>query len=291
MREFMYDISSIRIAVFLFVAMVLAIELGYYFGRGRRSTSYDGFKTHVNAIAASLVGILALLLGFTLSLSLQRFDKRSEVVVEEANAIGTTYLRSQLLPASIRSGVQKLLREYLEVRVQASGITLTEDAERGPRLAKAAQTQTALWEHARQAAEQDPNPVTSGLFIQSLNELIDVYGKRRATLDRHVPEVVLLLLFGTFLMAGAVVGYSSGVAGHRASFVTYILVALIAILVFIILDLDRPRRGLIRVSQESLVSLQTTINAGTKTDPRSIPADLPPPAHTESRSTPEARRP
>ena len=286
MSEFMYHISTIRIAAILFVAMLLAIEVGYYFGRRIRLSADDGFKSHVNAIAASLVGILALLLGFTLSLSLQRFDRRSEVVVDEANAIGTAYLRAQLLPASVRGSVQELLREYLDVRVQASGITLTEDAERGPRLAKAVQAQATLWEYARVAAEQDPNPVTSGLFIQSLNELIDTYGKRRATLDRHVPELVLFLLFGTFLMAGVVVGYSAGLAGHRASFVTYILVALIAVLVFIILDLDRPRRGLIRVSQESLINLQSAINADTNAKARSGPADLRRSASPESRSTP-----
>jgi uncharacterized membrane protein (Fun14 family) len=76
-----------------------------------------------------------------------------------------------------------------------------------------------------------------------------------------VPELVLLLLYATFLMAGAIVGYASGVAGHRPSFASYIMVALIVVLVFMILDLDRPRRGLIQVSQKSLVDLQASIRA------------------------------
>ena len=262
-NEFMYNLNSIGIAGLLFVAMALAIERGYRLGLKSQPAANEAFKSHVNAIAASLVGILALLLGFTFSLALQRFDSRSEIVVDEANAIGTAHLRSQLLPASVRGDVQKLLREYLDLRVLASGITLAEQAERETLLAKADEIQAALWEYARKAAEQDPNPVTVGLFIQSLNELIDTFARRDAALNRHVPEVVLLLLFGTFLMAGAIVGYSSGVAGHRASFVTYIMVALISILVFIILDLDRPRRGLIQVSQVSLIRLQGTIAAGT----------------------------
>ena len=263
MRECMYDISSIWIASFLFVAMVLAIEVGYRFGRRSHRDASDGFRSHVNGIAASLIGVLALLLGFTFSLSLHRFDSRSELVVDEANAIGTAYLRSQLLPASVRGDVQKLFREYLDQRIQASTIALVKENERGSLLERSTRTQWALWAHARKAAEQEPNPVTTGLFIQSLNEVIDTYGRRDATLERHVPEVVLLLLFVTFLMAGAIVGYSSGVANHRASFVTYIMIALISILVFIILDLDRPRRGLIRVNQESLFNLQAAINANT----------------------------
>jgi hypothetical protein len=154
----------------------------------------EAFKSHVNTIAASLVGILALLLGFTFSLSLHRFDSRSEAVVDEANAIGTTYLRSQLLPAEVRNDVKKLLREYLDLRVKASTMTLADQAQRELLFAQAGHTQTALWGYARQAAERDPNPVTSGLFIQILNELIDCFGKRDAALNRHVPEIVLLLL-------------------------------------------------------------------------------------------------
>ncbi len=284
MREFMYDVNSLAIAGVLFVSMALAIEMGYRLGRGRQVSADDGFKAHVNGIAASLVGILALLLGFTFSLSLQRFDQRSGAVVDEANAIGTAYLRSQLLPVSVRGEVQELLRAYLGSRVQASAVTLANQAERELLLAQAKEAQLALWAYARQAAEQDPNPVTSGLFIQALNELIDSFGRRDAALTRHVPEVVLLLLFGTFLMAGAIVGYAAGVAGHRASFVTYVMVALIVVLVFVILDLDRPRRGLIEVSRTSLVDLQGAIDA--RPNPgarRSLPAESGRAAGTERR--------
>ena len=280
----MYDIDTVWIVVILFISMVLAIEIGSRLGLRPRGSVSAGFTTHVNTIAASLVGILALLLGFAFSSSLHRFDDRSEAVVDEANAIGTAYLRSHLLPASVRSDVQKLLREYLDLRVQTSTVPLSDQSERELLVAKASRTQTALWDYALQAAEQDPNPVTSGLFIQSLNEVIDSLGKRDAALRRHVPEVALLLLYGTFLMAGAIVGYSAGVAGYRASFITYIMVALITLLVFIILDLDRPRRGLIEVSQESLIDLQAKIKVSMRADARQpIPADVQRPAGTERR--------
>ncbi|NJN53188.1 MAG: hypothetical protein HC809_16965, partial [Gammaproteobacteria bacterium] len=84
---------------------------------------------------------------------------------------------------------------------------------------------------------------TTGLYIQTLNELIDALSSRDAQLDRHVPEIVLILLYATFLMAALILGYTSGVAGHRASFVSYILVTLIVLLVFIIVDLDRRGAG------------------------------------------------
>jgi hypothetical protein len=117
-----------------------------------------------------------------------------------------------------------------------------------------------LWEYAQQAAREEPSPITTGLFIQSLNEMIDAFGSREAALNRHVPEVVLFLLYGTLLITACVLGFTAGLAGHRASFVTYLMVALIVIIVFIIIDLDRPRRGLIEVSQKSMLDLQATID-------------------------------
>lgn len=279
MREVMYDQSSFLIAGILLVSMVFAIEVGYRIGRRTQALASEPSKAQINTIQASLLGILALLLGFTFSLSLQRFDSRSEAVVDEANAIGTAYLRAQLLPLSVRSKVQQSLREYLDLRLRAGAVTLDNAAEREQFLVKANQTLDSVWRYALQAAKEDERPVTSGLFIQSLNALIDSYGKRDAELDRHVPEVVLFLLYFAFLMTGVIVGYASGIAGHRASLVTYIMVALIVLLVFIIIDLDRPRRGLIEVSHKSLIDLQAAIVADQSIDAQHpVPADVPHPA-------------
>lgn len=261
MREIMYEVSSLAIAAVLFFSMAIVIEAGYRIGRLAQRGSTEPVKTHVGAIQTSLLGILALLLGFTFSLALNRHDSRSESAVTEANAIGTTWLRSQLLPPSVRSETRALLRKYVNLRIQAGGVNLTLEDERDAVLGKTKHLLNEIWAHARQAAVADPNPVTTGLFIQSLNEMIDAFGSRDAALKRHVPELVMLLLYGTFLMTGAVMGFTAGFAGHRTSFVTYIMVGLIVVLVFIIVDLDRPRRGLIHVSQESLLEQQAAIHA------------------------------
>lgn len=255
----MYDQPSVLIAVALFAAIVLAIELGFRLGRRQPQVGDDSIKSQINAIQAAVLGVLALLLGFTFSLSLQRHDTRNQAVVEEANAIGTAYLRSQLLPGGMREEAATLLREYLDVRVRAAHVDLADPAKRAPLLRQAAELTERLWGLARQAAAKDPNPVTTGLFIQALNELIDSYGRRDAALERHVPEVVYFLLFATFLMAGAILGWASGLARHRVAVPTLGMVALIVVLVFLIIDLDRPRRGLIQVSQKSLEDLQRTM--------------------------------
>jgi hypothetical protein len=166
-----------------------------------------------------------------------------------------------LLPDSVRANTQALVRDYLDHRVLAAAISLDHVDQRKAELRKSNELLKKLWQNAVQAAAEQPNPVTTGLFVSALNELIDAYGTRDAALNRHVPEAVLFLMFGTFILTASLVGYASGVSGHRASFATYILEVLIVFLVFIIIDLDRPRRGLIEVSHQSLIELQESVRA------------------------------
>ena len=259
MREIMYDISSITIAIVLFVSMAVMIEIGFRLGRWATHHSKQAPGEHTGAIQGSMLGILALLLGFTFSLALNRHDERSQAVVYEANAIGTAWLRSQLVPADVQPQVRDLMRNHIDLRVSAAKLNMTKTEERGQLLQLTDQGLDQLWLLALAAAEKEPNPVTTGLFIQSLNDMIDAYGSRDAALERHVPEMVLFLLYGTFLMTGCVMGFTAGQSGHRTSFATYIMTGLIVVLVFIIIDLDRPRRGLININQQSLTALQAKI--------------------------------
>ena len=134
-----------------------------------------------------------MLLGFTFSLALQRYDKRAEAVVEEANAIGTAYLRAEMLPESVRGDVRAGLRHYVDLRVSASGVSLNRSSTRDAIMVDAKRSLDSLWKHSMMAAAENPNPVAVGLFIQALNDVIDSYGRRDAALDRHVPELVLFL--------------------------------------------------------------------------------------------------
>ncbi len=257
----MYDVPSPLISLGLLFSMAIVIELGFRVGCWVQNGATEPAKAHMGAIQGSLLGILALLLGFTFSISLTRHDDRSTAVVDESNAIGTGWLRSRLLPEPSQGEVRPLLRDYLDLRVEAAAVNLIHTHDRAAILAKTNTKLDQLWTTAVQAASADPNPVTVGLFIQSLNDMIDSFGSRDAALNRHVPELVLTLLYMTLLMAGGVIGFTAGLSGHRTSFVTYIMVALIVVLVFIIIDLDRPRRGLIQVSQKSLLELQTAVRS------------------------------
>lgn len=274
----MYGLNSLVIAGLLLISMLAAIEGGYRIGRRTEASAHTATKDHINAIQGSMLGVLALLLAFSFSLSLQRFDNRNAAVVDEANAIGTTFLRAQLLPSSVRGDTRRLLQSYTHLRLRASTVSLDTEAERNVLLTDANQILDALWAGARRAAEEDPSPVTSGLFIQSLNETIDAYGRRDAAVRRHVPEVILFLLFGTFGMTSIVLGYAAGAAGHRPSLVSYMLIGFIVLLTFVVIDLDRPRRGLIRVDQTSLIEVKAAIDKTQSADVQPAgPADGAPP--------------
>jgi len=258
MNELMYDVNLGVIAVILLLLALGAIEAGFRFGRRTKASANSDSKVHVNNTQTSTLGILALLLAFTFSLSLQRFESRSDAVVDEANTIGTAYLRSHLVPPALRNDVQALLRSYVDLRIEADTVA-TVHGDWPALVAKATRVQTALWDRALRAAELDPNHVASGLFIQALNDMIDSFGRRDAILNRHVPEIVLWLLFVTFAITGVIVGFAAGVGGQRPSWVSFAMVVLIVVLILVVLDLDRPRRGLITVSEKSMLDLQASI--------------------------------
>jgi hypothetical protein len=261
MNELLYQVNTGVIVLVLLLTMAAAIEGGYRYGRRKHGQVRDAQRDHINGVQASVLGILALVLGFTFSLSLQRFDSRSDAVVDEANAIGTAYLRVQLLPPSMQDAAREALRSYTELRVRSSRLVETDQQSRSALVSLEQQAQTVLWDHARKGMDFDPQIYAPALFVEAVNDVLDSYGKREAALKRHVPELVLFLLYATFLITSAIVGYSCGIANHRPSFTSHLMVLLVVVLVFIILDLDRPRRGFIQVSQQSLLDLQASMRA------------------------------
>ncbi|MFZ1469720.1 MAG: hypothetical protein WAT09_12195 [Paracoccaceae bacterium] len=251
--ELMYDIPSILIALSLFVLIYAIMHAGRKLGKRRQAKHTEDSKQQANAVQGSLIGLLALLLGFTFSLSLGRFDQRSVEVVNEANAIGTAWLRTDLL-AKERSGPAKdLMRQYAGLRLETATVSAADGPGRDRLIASAEMVFAALWQLATDEAKESGNPVSMG-FVTSLNDMADALSARNAAINRHVPEIVLFLLFGTFLVLSGVIGYSSGITTTKPGVPVYSMLLLIVVLVFLIIDLDRPRRGLIAVDQSALAA-------------------------------------
>ena len=251
-NELMYDLPSYLIALCVFALIVVAIHLGRAIGRRRVQTSTQQSRDQAQAVQGSLLGLLALLLGFTFSLALARFDQRSVEVVNKANAIGTAWLRSDLVSDARRGAVRDLLRQYGALRIDAAGVSAADDAGRAAMVAKAQAVFAQVWTLAADEA-RSARDAASVSFVASLNDMIDALSSRDAAINRHVPELVLFLLMATFVLLGGVVGYTSKISSVRPGFPVYALMILIVVLVFLIIDLDRPRRGLISIDQSVLV--------------------------------------
>jgi hypothetical protein len=234
--------------------MLAATEIGFRLGRGRQASTPANTKLQVSTVGATLLGVLALLLGFTMTMAVSRFDVRRQLLVDEADAIGTACLRTQLLPPPEGAEITGLLRQYIDVRVQygTAGIDLARlDSLR----TQTAQLQTELWTHAVAYAQRDPNPVKAGLLLQSLNRAFDLEAARWMAFQNRVPASVMFVNTVVSLLAAMLVGYAFGMDGRRDIFSMFLLALSITLVLAVITDLNRPRSGFIRSSQQPMIDL------------------------------------
>ncbi len=260
MEDFFYSLSNGIIALIILALMLLAMEVGYRVGLRGQATSPDS-RTQISAVQTSLLGILALMLAFTFSIALDRYNSRSLAVVNEANAIGTAFLRTGLLPEPPRAEAQRAFADYAGVRARMSTLTWNQKEERNSLHVRVLELQDRLWQQAAELSRQAPNPATTGLYVMALNQMIDANSSYMAELFRHVPYLVIFLLFSAFIVSGALMGFSAGLTGDRPAPATFLMIAVIVLLMFTVMDLDRPYRGFIQVSSQSLIDLQKSIDA------------------------------
>lgn len=253
-------INEYVILLVAFLFFVGVIETSFRLGRRSRDHQDVDGKTHVGALQAAALVLLALLLGFTFSMAVSRFDTRKELLLDEANAIGTTLLRARFLPEPQRHEVAALLKAYVSARIDLYDAGV-DRARLAAAASAASRLEDQLWQLAVTSAEADASSVPIGLFVQALNELIDDNEKRRVALDNHVPEAVIFLLFFVSAVALGFVAYGCGLTGRRRFMMNVIFALLIAMVITIILDIDRPRRGLVQIGQDSLVRLQDALDS------------------------------
>jgi hypothetical protein len=234
----------------------LALEGGYRIGKWRHKQTSVEKEPPVGAMVGSILGLLAFMLAFTFSMAASRFDARRLAVLDEANAIGTTYLRARLLPEPHRTEVSKFLKEYVDVRIQG-----VKDGKFAEAIVQSEALQESIWNEATKAAEsKNSNPVMTGLFIQSLNEVIDMHARRVQVGTRsRIPISIWVVLFSFALLGMAAVGYQAGLSATRRSPVMLGMVIAFAGVFFLIADLDRGHEGFLNVSQQALIDLQRTM--------------------------------
>jgi len=242
----------------ILVVVLLSVECGYRLGKYRRNRHVQEKETPVGAMVGATLGLLAFILAFTFGLAAARFDTRRQVLLDEVNAIGTTYLRAGMLPDR-RDGIQALLREYVDTRLEAlrSG-----NIAAGVRQSENIQSQ--LWAHATAVGEKNPNSIVVGLFIQSLNDVIDLHAKRvQAGLRSRIPGAIWVGLFAVAALSLATMGYHAGMVGTRRSLAILAVAFTFSVVIELIADLDRPQEGILKVSQQALLDLQRSMNGPT----------------------------
>lgn len=237
--------------------LLLTSEVGYYLGRRQRERSDQEGRGQVSIVEAALLGLLALLLGFTFSMAVARFDERQQLVIREANAVSTVALRAEILPAGPRAAALARLKDYAELRLEffeaAADTGKIDEAS-----LKLVKVQSDLWALAREEAAVRPSAVTLGL-MESMNDLFDLAEARRAALENMVPFSVWLVLYLVAGLSSGSLGYGSGLAGRRLTLPIILVPLLMGIILTLLLDLDHPRRGLIRASQASMLRVRDSL--------------------------------
>ncbi len=255
-----YRLDPLLICLVLTGLLVAALEIGFWIKRGVVKGGSDGIeKSDVALILGAVMTLLALLLGFTYAMSEDRFETRRQLVVDEANAIGTTYLRAKTLPEPRSSEIQELLRQYTALRVEMGSITDDTPEKIREWSKRTKELHDLLWSHAAALARETPNPVTS-IFLETLNETIDLHTKRLAAFQNRVPFSIYLVLFVVSTINLWLVGYYFASSKQRARILTTMIALLVASVMWLIMDLDQPVRGAITASQQSLFDLHQDLS-------------------------------
>jgi hypothetical protein len=240
------------------LVLLAAAEAGQRIGAFRRRRGQTA-TSEITTLEGAMLGLLALMVGFTFSIALSRFDARRQLLLDDANAIGTAALRARLLPEPYASDAQRFLRQYAQIRI---------DLMNGPPAAAMLQSaidrsnvlQNQLWRQAIAVTAADPHSIPAGLFVQALNDMIDIQEKRLIAYGNHAPTAVFVLLYSIAMVAVGFTGYSAGLAGPQRRIPNVIAVLLIAFVIGLVGDIDRPLTGFVTISQKPMLDLMATLS-------------------------------
>ncbi len=263
-----FRLSSVELGLIVFGIVLGTTLLGSLAGRLLRRHA-DALREPFGVLQAALLGLVALILALGLTMAVGRYDGRRAAVVDDANAIGTTYLRAQTLTEPIRSRSLTALRRYTDAAIAYSEAVPGTEAELAA-IAEAERLQRVLWGLAGESLARDPDGSAPRLYVETLNEMIDMETVRISALNNRVPSAVLAVeVVGAAIALGLLAMY---LAILSRGVVTVILAAaFVSILLLITFDLDRPVRGLVRVPDTPLVALRASMELPPAADPPALP--------------------
>ena len=253
-----YLIDHRLIALAMFLLLAVSAEIGFRLGCRARD-SQDSFRSLMSGTGAAMLGLLGLLLGFSLSMAVSRWDVRQDVIVDEANAIGTTWLRAGMLEEPLRSDMRDALREYTDARIALGGSRGDRTALRDAR-SKSESLHTSIWSVVERANQPDESNAVMSSIINAANELIDIHELRLASIENYLPAPLFLVLITVAAMALGFLAWAFGAANQGGRTAIVMLGLLIGVVLLLIMDVNRPQRGRINIGVESLERVLETIN-------------------------------
>ncbi|HWS26314.1 MAG TPA: hypothetical protein VN259_07010 [Xanthomonadales bacterium] len=225
----------------LIVLILAAMEFGWRRGNRRVMRDPEGAEKGTTTMDSAVFALLGLLLAFVFSGAASRFGDRRELINDEANAIGTAYLRIGLLPADSQPELRNLYRQYVEVRLKSSAIALQGGVDDTSRV------QNEIWKLTLAALQQHQGPPIVDAVLDPVNEMIDITSTRWLAARTHPPMVIYALLVGLAMVCGFLGGYNMGVARRRHALHAVAFALSISLVLYVIIDVEFPRVGLIRV--------------------------------------------
>ena len=256
-----YMLLGIVGIVGLFGLMVALLEVGRRLGKRRLPPGDEASKSGLASVESAVFAVMGLLLAFSFSGALSRWDNRRHDITAEVNAIGTAYLRLDLLPASTRPGLQQKFRDYVDARLAV--FSEVHDAEGTQRdIAHVAAIQADIWNRGLEACRTTDPPQAMTLVVTSLNEMFDMAQERDLTAASHPPLVVFLMLFVAILTSALIAGYDTAGSPKEVRFHMIGFAALIALTVYVTLDIEFPRVGFVRIdsADQAFVDLKASMN-------------------------------
>ena len=242
-HSFLNDLDAFYIVLILFFSMLITIWIGYKLGLKKVKS-----ETKNSEISSSLLGLLALILGFTFAMAGSRFENRKINLIDEANCIGTAILRADIYPDSLKNEFKKDFDSYLNSR--RDYYLLDDEAKITASLKQSAEASSKLWSRAAFFAKDKDYFIQSNMMLPALNAMFDSALKSNMVLNSKVPETIVYLSFIFSVIISFFIGYNSGLEKKINPKFIIGFCFLICVVIFITLDLDRPRRGLIKLDTE-----------------------------------------
>jgi hypothetical protein len=261
MTETFFDTAPVLLIYLVLVLVGLAVfELGFRLGRWWQTRTPDEKYGSTGLLVGAMLTLLAFLLGFSISMATDRYNTRRTLVLTEANAINTAYLRAGYLPAPYRENIRAELRTYVPLRIATDDYDL-----RQANISRARAIQDTLWTLTEELARDAPESTTLALFIESLNQVIDLQTERAVSgIYVRVPDTVMIMLITAGILTVGMVGYNAGLSRKRSLISAVFLIVLMTAAVSLVIDLDRPQAGMITTSQQALLDLQAKYESDTE---------------------------